>query len=319
MQRLSVLLVRPRGFCAGVERAIRTVEEALERFGAPVFVRHEIVHNSYVVGQLAAKGAIFIDELDAVPDGAPVIFSAHGVAKSVRTEAERRELPYIDATCPLVTKVHREVQRHASAGRKVILVGHHGHPEVVGTMGQATSEPVLLVQSAAEAAILPIDKARSYGLVMQTTLSVTDAEEITTILRRRIRTLYEPDKSDLCYATTNRQMAARGIASRCDAIVVIGGAHSANSRRLVEMARIAGCPKAVLVETASKLEASFLEGVATLGVTSGASTPEVLVQELIDDIAARFAINVEEIVTATEGTHFSLPRFLERAASRARQ
>jgi 4-hydroxy-3-methylbut-2-enyl diphosphate reductase len=319
MQRLSVLLVRPRGFCAGVERAIRTVEEALERSGAPVFVRHEIVHNSYVVGQLAAKGAIFIDELDAVPDGAPVIFSAHGVAKSVRTEAERRGLPCIDATCPLVTKVHREVERHISAGRKVILIGHRGHPEVVGTMGQAASEPVILVQSAAEAAALPVDKARSYGLVMQTTLCVSDAEEVTAVLRARIPRLYEPSKSDLCYATTNRQMAVRGIASRCDAIVVIGGAHSANSRRLVEMARIAGCPKAVLVETASELEASFLEGVATLGVTSGASTPEILVQELIGDLAARFAINVEEIVTATEGIHFSLPRFPVRAASRARQ
>jgi 4-hydroxy-3-methylbut-2-enyl diphosphate reductase len=319
MQRLSVLLVRPRGFCAGVERAIRTVEETLERFGAPVFVRHEIVHNPYVVDQLAAKGVIFVDKLDAVPNGAPVIFSAHGVAKSVQMEAERRGLPYIDATCPLVTKVHREVQRHTLAGRKVILVGHHGHPEVVGTMGQATSEPVLLVQSAAEAAVFPIDKARSYGLVMQTTLSVSDAEEITTILRRRIPRLYEPDKSDLCYATTNRQMAVRTLASRCDAIVVIGGAHSANSRRLVEMARVAGCPKAVLVETASGLDASFLEGVTTLGVTSGASTPEVLVRELIDNLAARFAVDFAEIVTATEGIHFSLPRFPVRAVSRARQ
>jgi 4-hydroxy-3-methylbut-2-enyl diphosphate reductase len=186
-------------------------------------------------------------------------------------------------------------------------------------MGQAASEPVILVQSAAEAAALPVDKARSYGLVMQTTLCVSDAEEVTAVLRARIPRLYEPSKSDLCYATTNRQMAVRGIASRCDAIVVIGGAHSANSRRLVEMARIAGCPKAVLVETASELEASFLEGVATLGVTSGASTPEILVQELIGDLAARFAINVEEIVTATEGIHFSLPRFPVRAASRARQ
>ena len=319
MQRLSILLVRPRGFCAGVERAIQTVEEALAQFGSPVFVRHEIVHNSHVVGQLAAKGAIFVDELDAVPDGAPVIFSAHGVAKSVRAEAERRGLLYIDATCPLVTKVHREVQRHALAGRKVILIGHHGHPEVVGTLAQATSEPVILVQSAAEAAVLSIDKARSYGLVTQTTLSVSDAEEITTILRRRIPRLHEPDKSDLCYATTNRQMAVRAIASRCEAIVVIGGAHSANSRRLVEIARIAGCPKAVLVETSSGLDAAFLKGVATLGVTSGASTPEVLVQELIDDLAARFAINVEEIVTATEGIHFGLPRFPERAENCARQ
>jgi 4-hydroxy-3-methylbut-2-enyl diphosphate reductase len=309
MRPLTVLLARPRGFCAGVERAIRSVEKALERFGAPVFVRHEIVHNPHVIEQLAAKGAIFVDGLDAVPDGAPVIFSAHGVAAFVRAEAERRGLPYIDATCPLVTKVHREVERHASKGRKVILIGHRGHPEVAGTMGQAALEAVILVQSAQEAAALPIDQARSYGLVMQTTLSVSDAEEITAILRARIPRLHEPSKSDLCYATTNRQAAVRAIAHRCEAVVVIGGANSSNSRRLVEVARNAGCTKAVLVQDAGGLELSFLDGVNTLGLTSGASTPEVLVQELIARLAARFAINVKEIVSVTEDTHFKLPRF----------
>ena len=319
MRQLSVFLVRPRGFCAGVERAIRTVEEALARFGAPVFVRHEIVHNPYVVDQLAAKGAIFVDELDAVPDGAPVIFSAHGVATTVRVEAERRELPYIDATCPLVIKVHREVERHMSSGRRVILIGHRGHPEVVGTMGQASSEPVILVESAAEATTLPIDQARPYGLVMQTTLCVSDADEITAILRRRIPRLYEPSKSDLCYATTNRQMAVRAIAKRCEAIVVVGGAHSSNSRRLVEVARIAGCPKSVLVETAAELELSFLAGITRLGVTAGASTPEILIRELIEYLAAHFAIDVEEIVTATEGTHFNLPWLPQPEANHARR
>jgi 4-hydroxy-3-methylbut-2-enyl diphosphate reductase len=319
MRQLTILLVRPRGFCAGVERAIRTVEEALARFGAPVFVRHEIVHNSHVVGQLAAKGAIFVDELDAVPDGVPVVFSAHGVTKSVRGEAERRGLPYIDATCPLVTKVHREVERHAAAGRRVILIGHRGHPEVVGTLGQAVSESVILIQSTAEAATLPIDKARSYGLVMQTTLCVSDAEEITAVLRARIPRLYEPAKSDLCYATTNRQMALRAIANRCEAIIVVGGANSSNSRRLVEVARAAGCPKTALVQDVAGLELSFFEGVTTLGVTAGASTPEILVQEVIEYLDESFSIDLDEIVTTTEDTHFNLPRFPERKVRRAGQ
>ena len=309
MRPLTVLLVKPRGFCAGVERAIRTVEEALARFGAPVFVRHQIVHNAHVIGQLAAMGAIFVDELDAVPDGAPVIFSAHGVAQSVRAEAQRRGLAFIDATCPLVTKVHREVQRHASEGRKVVLIGHRGHPEVVGTLGQAASETVILVQSAQEAAALPVDEARSYGLVMQTTLSMIDAEETAAVLRARIPRLHEPPRSDLCYATTNRQMAVRAIANRCDAIVVVGGANSSNSRRLVEVARIAVCPKAVLVQNAGGLPPSFLNRVTTLGLTAGASTPEVSVQEILQSLARRFTVTVEEIVTTAEGTHFNLPRF----------
>ena len=307
MRPLSILLASPRGFCAGVERAIQTVEESLIRFRAPVFVRHQIVHNPSVVADLAAKGAVFVEELEEVPNGAPLVFSAHGVAKTVRSEAEQRRLPHIDATCPLVTKVHREVEHHYAAGRKVILVGHAGHPEVVGTMGQVPSGSVILVRSAAEAAGLAIDESASYGLVTQTTLSVTDAEEITAILRRRIARLHEPSKSDICYATTNRQRAVVAIAPRCDAVIVVGGSNSSNSRRLVEIAWDAGCRKAILLESAEELDPLFLNGVSTLGITSGASTPEVLVTELIERLSDHFAISVEEITIATEEVRVRLP------------
>jgi len=307
MRSLSILLASPRGFCAGVERAIETVEESLDRFGAPVFVRHQIVHNPWVVSGLAAKGTIFVEELDEVPDGAPVVFSAHGVAKSVRSEAERRRLPHIDATCPLVTKVHREVEHHSAAGRKIILIGHAGHPEVVGTMGQAPDGSVILVQSAAEAAAIAVDGSVSYGLVTQTTLSVMDAEEITAILRRRISQLHEASKSDICYATTNRQRAVAAIAPCCNAVIVVGGSNSSNSRRLVEIACDAGCRKAILIERADGLDPLFLNDVSTLGITSGASTPEVLVTELIEHLSAHFELSVEEIVIATEEVQFRLP------------
>ena len=307
MRPILILLASPRGFCAGVERAIQTVEESLIRFRAPVFVRHQIVHNPSVVADLAAKGAVFVEELEEVPNGAPLVFSAHGVAKTVRSEAEQRRLPHIDATCPLVTKVHREVEHHYAAGRKVILVGHAGHPEVVGTMGQVPSGSVILVRSAAEAAGLAIDESASYGLVTQTTLSVSDAEEITAILRRRIARLHEPSKSDICYATTNRQRAVVAIAPRCDAVIVVGGSNSSNSRRLVEIAWDAGCRKAILLESAEELDPLFLNGVSTLGITSGASTPEVLVTELIERLSDHFAISVEEITIATEEVRFRLP------------
>jgi 4-hydroxy-3-methylbut-2-enyl diphosphate reductase len=307
MRSLSILLASPRGFCAGVERAIQTVEESLTRFGAPVFVRHQIVHNPWVVAGFAAKGAVFVEELDQVPDGAPIVFSAHGVAKSVRSEAGRRRLPQIDATCPLVTKVHREVEHHTGAGRKIILIGHAGHPEVVGTMGQAPSGSVILVQSAAEAAAVPVEESVSYGLVTQTTLSVMDAEEITAILRHRISKLHEPSKSDICYATTNRQSAVAAIAPRCDAVIVIGGSNSSNSRRLVEIACDAGCRKAILIESVEGLDPFFLNGVTTLGITSGASTPEVLVIELIEHLSDHFEVSVEEIAIATEDLRFRVP------------
>jgi 4-hydroxy-3-methylbut-2-en-1-yl diphosphate reductase len=307
MRPLSIILASPRGFCAGVERAIQTVEESLIRFRAPVFVRHQIVHNPWVVAGLAAKGAVFVEELGEVPDGAPVVFSAHGVAKSVRSEAKQRRLPQIDATCPLVTKVHREVEHHAAAGRKLILIGHAGHPEVIGTMGQAAAGSVILVQSAAEAAAMPVDESASYGLVAQTTLSVMDAEEITAILRHRIPELYEPSKSDICYATTNRQRAVAAIAPRCDAVIVVGGSNSSNSRRLVEIASDAGCQKAILLESAEELDPLFLNGVSTLGITSGASTPEVLVTELIEHLSDQFEVSVKEITIATEKVRFRLP------------
>jgi 4-hydroxy-3-methylbut-2-enyl diphosphate reductase len=307
MRPLTILLANPRGLCAGVARAIETVERSLARFGPPVFVRHHIVHNPFVVAELAAKGSVFVDDLDSVPDGAPVIFSAHGVAKSVRAEADRRLLPYIDATCPLVTKVHREVEHHASAGRRVILVGHAGHPEVIGTIGQAAPGIVILVQSATEAAELSIDETASYGLVTQTTLSVKDAGEIMEVLRRRVRRLHESSKADICYATTNRQNAVQAIAPRCESVIVVGGAASSNSRRLVEIARHAGCPKAVLIERAADLSPRFLDGIRSVGVTSGASTPEILVRELVEYLSERFKVAVEEIRTVTEETHFRLP------------
>jgi len=307
MRALSILLASPRGFCAGVERAIQTVEETLNRFGAPVFVRHQIVHNPSVVAGLAAKGAVLVEELDEIPDGAPVVFSAHGVAKSVMSEAKRRRLRHVDATCPLVTKVHREVEHHAAAGRKIILIGHAGHPEVVGTMGQALSGSVILVQSAGEAAIIPVDESASYGLVTQTTLSVMDAEEITAILRGRIPKLREPSKNDICYATTNRQRAVAAIAPYCDAVIVIGGSNSSNSRRLVEIACDAGCRKAILIESVEGLDPLFLKGVTIMGITSGASTPEVLVMELIQHLSDHFEVSVEEIAIATEEVRFRLP------------
>src|SRR5437763_47714 len=307
MRPLSIVVASPRGFCAGVERAIQTVEESLNRFGAPVCVRHQIVHNPSVVAGLAAKGAVFVEELDDIPDGAPIVFSAHGVAKSVKSEAKRRRLPHVDATCPLVTKVHREVEHHAAAGRKIILIGHAGHPEVVGTMGQALSGSVILVQSAAEAAVIPVDESASYGLVTQTTLSVMDAEEITAILRGRIPKLHEPSKNDICYATTNRQMAVAAIAPLCDAVIVIGGSNSSNSRRLVEIACDAGCRKAILIESVDGLDPLFLNGVTTLGITSGASTPEVLVMELIQHLSNHFEVSVAEIAIATEEVRFRLP------------
>ena len=307
MRSLKILLSSPRGFCAGVERAIRAVEDSLTRLGAPIFVRHQIVHNPRVVGDLARNGAVFVEELDSVPDDAPVVFSAHGVATSVRAEARRRGLPYIDATCPLVTKVHREVEHHVSAGRKIILIGHAGHPEVVGTMGQAPPGSVILVQSAAEAASMPLQESASYGLVMQTTLSVMDSEKITAILRRRIPRLHEPSKSDICYATTNRQRAIAAIAPRCDAVIVIGGLNSSNSRRLVEIACDSGCRKSILIEGADQLDPLFLNGVSTLGITSGASTPEALVTELIKHLSDQFQLSIEEVVTTTEDIQFRLP------------
>ena len=307
---LKILLAAPRGFCAGVERAILIVERALEKWGAPVYVRHEIVHNRFVVRSLEAKGAVFVDELDAVPDDRPVVFSAHGVPKSVPAEARRRALVHVDATCPLVSKVHHEAERHFAAGRHVVLVGHAGHPEVVGTTGQLPDGATSLVETVEDVARLsPPDPAR-LAYVTQTTLSVDDTAAVAAALRARFPAIIGPRKDDICYATTNRQLAVKEIAGRVDALVVVGAPNSSNSRRLVEVARAAGCARAVLVQRAADIDWDDLAGIGSLGVTAGASAPEVLVQEVIEAAGQRFATRVEEVATTTEDVHFNLPRAL---------
>jgi 4-hydroxy-3-methylbut-2-en-1-yl diphosphate reductase len=312
---LKVLLCAPRGFCAGVVRAIDVVEAALARFGAPVYVRHEIVHNRYVVDALRAKGAIFVEELDEVPDGdRPIIFSAHGVAKSVPAEARDRNLFSIDATCPLVTKVHREAEIHHRRGRTVVLVGHRGHPEVVGTMGQLPPGAVLLVESEADVARLaPPPGELAY--VTQTTLSVDDTASTVAALTARFPAIHGPHKQDICYATTNRQEAIKRIAPLCDAVVVVGAENSSNSQRLREVAERAGCPLARLVARSADIDWRLFDGIATLGVTAGASAPEVLVEEIVDAFAERYAITVETVTAADESVFFPLPRELRPPAA----
>ncbi|MBW7850472.1 MAG: 4-hydroxy-3-methylbut-2-enyl diphosphate reductase [Rhodospirillales bacterium] len=308
---LHVLLASPRGFCAGVDRAIQIVEEALRKFGAPVYVRHEIVHNRFVVESLEAKGAVFVDELDEVPDGVPVIFSAHGVPKSVPAEAERRGLFYLDATCPLVSKVHYEAQRHQQNGRQIIMIGHAGHPEVVGTMGQVPEGAVLLVENVDQAEAVRPDHPDRLAYITQTTLSVDDAAAIVAVLRRRFPTIEGPRKEDICYATTNRQQAVKSIAGRCDALLVIGAPNSSNSRRLVEVASRAGCGRAYLVQRAADLDWQALAEVATLGITAGASAPEVLVEEVLAAVRERFEAKVEFVPVTQENMSFKLPAALE--------
>ncbi len=307
---LTILLAGPRGFCAGVDRAIQIVERALERFGRPVFVRHEIVHNRFVVESLEAKGAVFVDELDEVPDDRPVVFSAHGVPKSVPAEAGRRELLYVDATCPLVSKVHRESERHHAAGRTVILIGHRGHPEVIGTMGQLPPGKVVLVEDVAQAETLTVADPENLAYATQTTLSVDDTTGIVAALRRRFPSIQGPKVEDICYATTNRQAAVKAIAARCDALVVIGAPNSSNSMRLVEVARNYGCPRATLLRRASEIDWGWLDGVSRLGVTAGASAPEALVDELIAACRARYDVTIEEARVTEEDTVFKLPRAL---------
>ncbi|SDH82118.1 4-hydroxy-3-methylbut-2-enyl diphosphate reductase [Roseospirillum parvum] len=312
---LTILLASPRGFCAGVDRAIQIVEKALERFGAPVYVRHEIVHNRFVVESLEAKGAVFVEELDEVPDDRrPVIFSAHGVPKVVNTEAEGRGLFYVDATCPLVSKVHVEAERHFKAGRQVILIGHAGHPEVIGTLGQVPDGAMLLVENEAQAEAVAIEDPARLAFVTQTTLSIDDASHIIAILKRRFPEIAEPHKEDICYATTNRQASVKAIAKRCDALMVIGSPNSSNSRRLVEVATRQGCPKAVLVPRADEIDWESLKGVHTLGITAGASAPEVLVEEVIDAIKEHFSVTLETITTTAETVSFRLPRQLDEPA-----
>jgi len=308
---LSILLTAPRGFCAGVDRAIQIVERALEKFGAPVYVRHEIVHNKYVVDGLRTKGAVFVEALDEIPDdGRPVIFSAHGVPKSVPEAAREREMFFIDATCPLVSKVHREAERHHKNGRQVILIGHKGHPEVIGTMGQLPTGAVVLVETAEDVKTIRIENEQALAYCTQTTLSVDDTAAVVAALKERFPMMEGPHKEDICYATTNRQAAVKAIAARSDALLVIGAPNSSNSNRLAEVAEVHGCPKARLIQRASDIDWGWLAGVDTLGLTAGASAPDVLVDEVLDALRARFDVQVEEVVTKEENVVFNVPKIL---------
>lgn len=307
---LKILLAAPRGFCAGVDRAIQIVEQALEKYGKPVYVRHEIVHNRFVVEGLEARGAIFVDELDVVPDDRPVIFSAHGVPKSVPAEAGRRKLLYLDATCPLVSKVHNEAARHFGQNRQIVLIGHAGHPEVIGTMGQLPDDAIGLVETAEDAERFEPRDARELAWITQTTLSVDDTGDIVEILKRRFPSIVGPGKEDICYATTNRQQAVKALAPRCDLILVIGAPNSSNSMRLVEVAKGAGCARSLLVQRASDIDFAILDDVKTLGLTAGASAPDVLIDEVIDAFRDRFEVQLEEISVTSENISFKLPKEL---------
>jgi 4-hydroxy-3-methylbut-2-enyl diphosphate reductase len=306
---LTVLLAAPRGFCAGVDRAIRIVEEALKRHGAPVYVRHEIVHNRFVVDGLAAQGAVFVEELDEIPDdGRPVVFSAHGVPKSVPDEALRRRLFTLDATCPLVTKVHREAERHHAHGRHILLIGHKGHPEVVGTMGQLPPGSVTLVQDADEARALVPPAGLPLAWTSQTTLSVDDTAEVVAVLQQRFPELVGPTKDDICYATSNRQAAVKEIVAQgAEKIVVVGAPNSSNSVRLAEVARKAGARDAVLVQRGAQLDPALVADCQVIGVTAGASAPEALVQEVLERLRDRFEITLRDVVVAQEKIAFRLP------------
>jgi 4-hydroxy-3-methylbut-2-enyl diphosphate reductase len=307
---LTILLAGPRGFCAGVDRAIRIVELALKKFGPPVYVRHEIVHNRYVVEGLEKQGAVFVEELEEVPDGAPAVFSAHGVPKAVFAEAEARGMFYLDATCPLVTKVHVDAHRHERDGSEIILIGHAGHPEVIGTMGQLTSNTMKLVENTEQAETLEVKNPDNLAFVTQTTLSVDDTAEIVRVLQRRFPKIQAPRKEDICYATTNRQAAVKALASQCDALIVIGAPNSSNSNRLAEVGRTQGCEKSILVERAADIDFNWLDGVERLGLTAGASAPEILVQELITACEKKFQVTVENVDVTDEDVEFSLPRAL---------
>lgn len=311
---LQLWLANPRGFCAGVDRAVLIVERALETYGAPVYVRHEIVHNRRVVDRLRDLGAVFVDELDAVPDDRPVIFSAHGVPKAVPAAADARSLKWLDATCPLVSKVHLETERHYAAGRHVLLIGHAGHPEVIGTMGQVPEDAITLVETAEQAeSLTPPDRPLAFAT--QTTLSVSDTADIVAVLQRRFPDIAAPHKEDICYATTNRQQAVQTLAARVDHVLVIGAANSSNSQRLVEVARQAGCPHATLIDGADDIDWAAMTRCGTVGITAGASAPEELTDEVIAAFGARFALKVDELEGTPEHVHFKLPRALRDGES----
>jgi 4-hydroxy-3-methylbut-2-enyl diphosphate reductase len=307
---LTLYLAGPRGFCAGVVRAIEIVEMAIEKWGAPVYVRHEIVHNKFVVDGLRDRGAIFVEELDDCPTDRPVIFSAHGVPKSVPVEAKRRNMIYVDATCPLVSKVHIEAERHSRDGMQIVMIGHSGHPETVGTMGQLPTREVILIETVADVArINPRDPSR-LAYITQTTLSIDDTADIVAALRARFRDIIGPHKKDICYATTNRQEAVKAMAPKIGAFLVVGAPNSSNSKRLVEVGRAAGCPYAMLVQTAADIDWRAIEGVSEVGLTAGASAPELLVDQVIAAFCERYQVTIEQVVTAQENVSFKVPRVL---------
>ncbi|MCV2874027.1 4-hydroxy-3-methylbut-2-enyl diphosphate reductase [Defluviimonas sp. WL0050] len=311
---LTLYLAAPRGFCAGVDRAIKIVEMALEKWGAPVFVRHEIVHNKFVVDGLRAKGAVFVEELNECPGDRPVIFSAHGVPKAVPAEAARRAMTFVDATCPLVSKVHIEAERHHQNGLQMVMIGHAGHPETLGTMGQLPEGEVLLVETVADVATITPRDPEKLAFITQTTLSVDDTADIVAALKARFPSIVGPHKEDICYATTNRQEAVKAVAPKIDALLVIGAPNSSNSKRLVEVGRAAGCTYAQLVQRAADIDWRALDGIRAVGVTAGASAPEVLVNEVIDAFRARFDVTVELVETAKENVEFKVPRVLREPA-----
>ena len=311
---LTLYLAAPRGFCAGVDRAIKIVEMALEKWGAPVYVRHEIVHNKFVVDGLRDKGAVFVEELADCPEDRPVIFSAHGVPKSVPSEAARRHMVYVDATCPLVSKVHIEAQRHFDNGLQMIMIGHAGHPETIGTMGQLPEGEVVLVETPQDVARVAVRDPDRLAYVTQTTLSIDDTADIVAALKARFPAIVGPHKEDICYATTNRQEAVKAIAGKCDAMLVVGAPNSSNSRRLVEVGAKTGCSYSQLVQRAGNIDWRALEGIGSVGITAGASAPEVLVNEVIDAFRARYDVTVETVQTAAENVEFKVPRLLRAPA-----
>jgi 4-hydroxy-3-methylbut-2-enyl diphosphate reductase len=311
---LTLYLAAPRGFCAGVDRAIKIVELAIEKWGAPVYVRHEIVHNKFVVDGLRDKGAVFVEDLDDCPDDRPVIFSAHGVPKAVPAAAAKRNMVFVDATCPLVSKVHLEAQRHADAGLQMVMIGHAGHPETVGTMGQLPAGEVLLVETVADVAnVVPRDPSK-LAYVTQTTLSVDDTTDIVAALHIQFPDIIGPHKEDICYATTNRQEAVKAMAPKCDAMLVVGAPNSSNSKRLVEVGARAGCSYAQLVQRATDIDWRALDGIKTIGITAGASAPEVLINEVVDAFRAHYDVTIEMVETAVENVEFKVPRVLRAPA-----
>ncbi len=311
---LTLYLAAPRGFCAGVDRAIKIVEMALSKWGAPVYVRHEIVHNKFVVDDLRAKGAVFVEELDECPNDRPVIFSAHGVPKAVPAEAARREMLFVDATCPLVSKVHIEAARHHDNGLQMVMIGHEGHPETIGTMGQLPEGEVILVETVEDVGKITPRDPEKLAFITQTTLSVDDTAEIVAALQARFPAIIGPHKEDICYATTNRQEAVKAMAPKADAMLVVGAPNSSNSKRLVEVGARAGCQYAQLVQRATDIDWRALQGIRSVGITAGASAPEVLINEVIDAFRAHYEVTVEVVETAVENVEFKVPRVLREPA-----